>query len=84
MDGRPKIEHVPLQPTLRMKALKHVLVEMDRKRPLRGRGFTVHRAGTATLRAATTQVREDAQTLKNLLHCHMSAQICEVDAGPRG
>src|SRR5271157_4342304 len=84
MDRSPEIQHVPLESTIRVEALKNVLAQMDGEGSLRGRGLTVHGAGTTALLAATAQAREQAQMLKHLLYCNMFAQAYEVDLGPRG
>src|SRR5271166_5075813 len=84
MDHSPQIQHVPLDRTLSVKALKGVLAQMDREGSLWGRGLAVHGAGTTALPAATAQGREVAQMLKHLFHGHVFAHACEVDLGPRG
>ena len=84
MDRSPQIQHVPLDRTLSVKALKGVLAQMDREGSLRGRGLAVHGAGTTALLAATAQGREVAQMLKHLFHGHVFAHACEVDLGPNG
>ncbi|MGD0044049.1 MAG: hypothetical protein ABSE84_27200, partial [Isosphaeraceae bacterium] len=84
MDRSPEIQHVPLQSTIRVEALKNVLAQMDGEGSLRGRGLTVHGAGTTALLAATAQAREQAQMVKHLLYCNMFAQAFEVDLGPHG
>ena len=50
MDGRPEIQHVPLDPAIRVEALKGVLAQMDREGSLRVSGLAVHGAGTTALR----------------------------------
>jgi hypothetical protein len=67
-----------------VEALKNVLAQMDGEGSLRGRGLTMHGAGTTALLATTAQAREQAQMLKHLLYCNMFAQAVEVDVGPRG
>ena len=84
MDRSPQIQHIPLDRTLSVKALKGVLAQMDREGSLWGRGLAVHGAGTTALLAATAQGREVAQMLKHLFHGHVFAHSCEVDLGPRG
>ena len=84
MDRSPQIQHIPLDRTLSVKALKGVLAQMDREGSLWGRGLAVHGAGTTALPAATAQGREVAQMLKHLFHGHVFAHACEVDLGPRG
>src|SRR5271166_4644205 len=83
MDRSPQIQHVPLDRTLSVKALKGVLAQMDREGSLRGRGLAVHGTGTTALLAATAQARVVAQMLKHMFHGHVFAQACEVDLGPR-
>src|SRR5271157_5649380 len=73
MDRSPEIQHVPLERTIRVEALKNVLAQMDGEGSLRGRGLTMHGAGTTALLATTAQAREQAQMLKHLLYCNMFA-----------
>ena len=63
MDRSPEIQHVPLDRTIRVEALKDVLAQVDGERSLRGRGLTVYRAGTTALLATSAQAREEAQVL---------------------
>src|SRR5262245_15375999 len=84
MDGRPQIQHVPLDPTLRLEALKRVLAEMDREGSVPIGRMAVHGTGSTTLRAIAAQLGQEPQMLKNLGHCHLLAQEFEVYLGPRG
>ena len=63
MDRGPQVQHVPLERTIRVKALKDVLAQVDGEGSLPGRDLTVYRAGTTALLATSTQAREEAQVL---------------------
>ena len=64
MDRRPEIQHVPLDPAIRVEALKGVLAQMDREGSLRVPGVAVHGAGTTALLAAAAQLRQETQMLQ--------------------
>src|SRR5262249_41674590 len=83
MDRGPEIQHIPFECTIRLEALEDVLAEMDRERSLGGGGLAVYRARATTLPAMATQLREQAQMPKHLLHAHLMAQECEVHLGAR-
>jgi hypothetical protein len=61
MDGRPQVQRVPLDPTIRLEASKCALAQMDREGPLPVPGVAVHRTGAATLRAAAAQLTQESQ-----------------------
>jgi hypothetical protein len=52
MDGRPEVQHVPLDPAIGVEALKGVLPQMDGEGSLRVSGLAVHGARTTALVAA--------------------------------
>jgi hypothetical protein len=83
MDRRPEIQDVPLDGTLRVKALEGVLAQVDREGWLRVTGVTVYRTGTTTLLATATQMRHQIHILKYHFHCDVSPQEGEVHLGPR-
>src|SRR5262245_42607835 len=83
MDRSPEVQHIPFERTIRPEALEDVLAEMDRERSLGGGGLAVYRARATTLPAMATQLREQAQMPKHLLHAHLMAQECEVHLGAR-
>lgn len=74
MDCRPEIKDVPLNSTIRVKALKGVLAEMDREGPLRVPSVAVHRTGTTTLLTPATQLRHQIQILEYLFHVDVFPQ----------
>ncbi len=82
MDRRPEIKDVPLNGTIREKALKGVLAEMDREGPLRVPGVAVHRTGTTTLLTPATELRHQIQILEYLFHGDVFPQEGEVHLGP--
>ena len=59
----PQVQYVPLEPAIRLEALKDALAQMDGESPLQGRGLTVYGAGTTALLPTSTQAREEAQVL---------------------
>src|SRR3954451_22536977 len=83
MDCRPEIQDVPLDGTIRVKALKGVLAQVDREGPLRVPGVAVHRTRTTTLLAPATQMRHQIQILEYLFHSDVFPQKGEVHLGPR-
>src|ERR1700756_2378374 len=84
MDGRPEIQHVPLDPAIGVKALKGVLLQMDREGSLRVSGLAVDGARTTSLVTLAAQLLHQTQMLKNLFYCHLLTQECVVHLGPSG
>ena len=86
MDRSPEIQHVPLEPTIRVEALKDVLAQMDREGSLRGRGLAVHRARATALLATAAQAARtgpDAQAPVpwSLVRARMRSRPWDAPAG---
>src|SRR5271156_573309 len=84
MDGRPEVQHVPLDPAIGVEALKGVLPQMDGEGSLRVSGLAVDGARTTALVAAAAQLRHQTEVLEHLFHSHLLTQECIVHLGPGG
>ena len=81
MHGSPQVEHVAVSAAAGVEALENVLAQIGRERGLRIARIAVDGARSAALAATATQLAEQSQMLKHLLHGHLLAQEGEVYLG---
>jgi hypothetical protein len=78
MDRRPEIQHVPLDSSIHLEALKRGFPQMDREGSVPVGRVAVHGAGTTALVATAAELSQQTQMLKHLLHGDLLTQEGEV------
>ena len=81
VDSGPQVEDVAVHATIGLEALTNVLAQVNGESPHALGRLRVHRARTAALLTAATQLLEAIQLAQILFHGDLLPQIGQIDIG---